>query len=104
MFHKAVVLLGSAFCQRLEPVRAMGGTQLHGPLLHAFCHGVGGSHVQFCAVVHDVAHLGVNVCRQVLQHFLSGKHVLGKELAGTVFAIRHFYGTLLERLAYHMES
>lgn len=36
VLHEAIVLLGRAFGQGLEPVGAMGGTELHGPFLHAF--------------------------------------------------------------------
>ena len=104
MFHEAVVLLGRAFGEGLEPVGAVGDAQLHGPLLHACGHFIGRLEVQGGAVVDHVAHLPVHLGRKILEHFLTVEHILSKELAGTFLAVGYVEGFLCEGLAYNLKS
>ena len=69
--HEAVVLLGGAFGQGLEPVCDMRDTQIHGPSLHALGHDIGRGEVQRGATVHHGYHFGIHVFGQVLCHLLT---------------------------------
>ena len=104
VLHKAVMLLGSSLGEGLEPVCAVCGTQLHGPLLHAFGYSVGCGHVERRAVVHHVTHLVKDVDWQILVHLLSVEHVLGKVFAGALFAVGYFDGLLSESLSHYLKS
>ena len=104
MLHEAVMLLCGAFGEGLKPMGAMGDSQLHGPFLHAGCHGIGGGQVEGGTVVHDVAHLPEDIGRQVLEHLLAVEDILGKILTGTLFAVGDVNGLLAESLPHHLES
>ena len=104
MLDEAVVLLGRSFGEGLEPVGAVCNAQLHCPALHALGHLVGSLQVKFRAVVDDVAHFLIDVGRQVFGHFLAVEDVLGKEFAGSVFAIGNLERLFLESLFDEFES
>ena len=80
MLDECVVLLGSTFGERLEPVRVVCHSVLVGPLLHAFCHGVGYRTVEPAAVVDDVDEFLIDIARQVFVHLRTVEHVLSEEL------------------------
>ena len=103
MLHKAVVLLGGAFGQGLEPMRAMCRAKLHRPLLHACSHSIGCCHIEGSAAVDDVTHLLIYIRGKIVLHLLSVEDILCKELAWTLFAIGHIDGPFLECLAYNLE-
>ena len=104
MLNESIVLLSRALGEWLKPVSAVGDSQLHGPTFHAFGHCIGSGEIECNAVVYYLAHLLVNLGRQVVCHLLPSKDVLCKVFAGALRACCHFNGALLERLAYHMES
>ena len=54
MLDEGIVLLGSTFCQWLEPVSVVGYAILVSPLLDAFGYGVGDVTVETCSVVDDI--------------------------------------------------
>ena len=103
VLYKTVVLLGRAFGERLEPMSAMRCPQFHRPLLHAGSHSIGSCHVEHRLALDDVAHLLINISRQVLLHLLPVENVFGKEFAGTFLAGWHFDGLLAESLAYYLK-
>ncbi len=98
------MLLGRAFGEGLEPVGAVGGSQFHGPLLHAFGHGVCGGHVECGAVVYHITHLFIDLDGKILEHLLAVEHVLGKVFAWAVLAVWHFNGLLGESLSHYLKS
>ena len=87
----------------LKPVCAVGHSELHRPFLHACCHRICCSHVECSTIVDDVTYLIIYIGGQVFRHFLTGKHVFGKELAGAILAVEYFDGLLGERLAYNLK-
>ena len=103
MLHKAVVLLGSTFGKWLEPVCTVCDAQLHCPFLHSLGNGICGIHVQLGAVVHNIAHLVIDIGRKVLGHFPAVEHIFGKKLAGTILAIRYLNGLSSEGLANYLK-
>lgn len=66
MLNEGIVLLGSTFCQWLEPVSVVGYAILVSPLLDAFGYGVGDVTVETCSVVDDLSvshrHLQGDTC------------------------------------------
>ena len=104
VFHEGVVFFRRAFGQGLEPVGAMGDTQLHGPFLHAGGHGVGGLQVERRAVVDDVAHLFISISREILEHLLAVEHIFAEELGRPFRRGGYSHRLLLESLAYDFES
>ena len=54
MLDEGIVFLGSALCERLEPVRVVRHTVFLGPLLHATGHIVGYRTVQRSTVVDSI--------------------------------------------------
>ena len=104
MLDKRVVLLGSTFCQRLEPVCIMGHTVLRGPLLHAFCHDIGHLTVQARAVVHHINHRLVDILWQILVHLLTVKDLFAKILSGSLTRCFYVERLLLESLTDNLKS
>ena len=103
VLHEAVVLLGCAFRQGLEPMRAMRCAEFHRPFLHACCHSIGSRHIERRSAIDDVAHLLINIRGQVVLHLLPVEDIFGKELAWTLLAVGHFDGPFLERLADYLK-
>ena len=63
VFQESIVFFGCSFCERLEPVGAVGGSHLHSPFLHAGGHLVGYGKVKESAVLDDVAQFLIDVRR-----------------------------------------
>ncbi len=104
VLHESVVLFRRAFGQGLEPVCAMGDTQFHGPFLHAGGHGIGCLQIEQRPVVDDVAHLFINISREIFEHLLAVEHILAEELGRPFRRGGHSHRLLLESLAYDFES
>ena len=79
MLDEGIVLLGSTFCQWLEPVGVVGYAILVSPLLDAFGYGVGDVAVETCSVVDDVYQFLIDICREILVHLLSVEYLLSEE-------------------------
>ena len=90
MLDEGIVLLGSTFCQWLEPVCVMGYAILVGPLLDALGHGVGDVAVESCAIVDYVYQFLINIGWQILVHLLSVEYLLAEELTGSLTGSCHF--------------
>ncbi len=104
VLHESIVLLGSAFGKRLEPVGAVGYAHFHGPGLHALCHFVGYAERQGRAFFNHLAKLMVNFDREILEHLLLIENVLAKVFRGTLSRRFHFDRALLERLFYDFKT
>ena len=79
MLDEGIVLLGSTFCQWLEPVSIMCYAFLVSPLLDAFGYGVGDVTVETCSVVNDIYQFLIDICREILVHLLSVEYLLSEE-------------------------
>ena len=78
MLDEGIVLLGSTFCQWLEPVGVVGYAILVSPLLDAFGYGVGDVTVETSSVVDDIYQFLIDIfCR--LNTFFP-KNSLGRSL------------------------
>ena len=84
---KGVVLLGSAVCERLEPVGDMRHIVLQRPFLHAGGHLVSYSQVERKPFVDAVYKSIIGLGFKITTHLLAGEHKLA-EVAGD-FAFRH---------------
>ena len=104
MLHKAVMLLGRSLGKGLEPVGAMGGAQLHGPLLHALGHDVSSCQIQRLSVIHYVAHLLINLGGKILVHLFAVENILAKEFAWAFCTVRDGNGFLIESSSYYLKS
>ena len=94
MLDEGIVLLGSTFCQWLEPVGVVGYAILVSPLLDAFGYGVGDVTVETCSVVNDVYQFLIDICREILVHLLSVEYLLSEEFTWSL--ARSSTGFLLE--------
>ena len=104
VLDKRVVLLGSTFGQRLEPVGVVRHTILNGPLLHASGHTIGNCSVQTCAIIHDINHLLVHVLGQILVHLLTIEDLLTKILIRSFTWCFYIERLLLECLTDNLKS
>ena len=69
------VLLGGGVGQRVEPVRVVGGAELHGPAFHALGYLVGNGAVHCGTVLHHVDHLVVYFRGEIACHLLLVEYV-----------------------------
>ena len=104
MFDERVVFLGSAFGQRLEPMRAVGHSHVDGPLLHALRYLVGYLKVEGCAVFDHFTQFFVGVEWEILEHLLLIEDVFPEIRAWTLFGLGHFERPLAERGFNDLES
>ena len=80
VFHKSIVLFGSTFGQRMEPVRIVGRPHFHRPFLHTCGNLVGYAAVQRSSVVNHIRQFGIHLARQIAEHLLLVEYILGKIL------------------------
>ena len=80
MFDKGIMLFGSAFSKRLEPVSVVCNTVLIGPLLDALSNSIGNRTVKSSTIVDNVDEFLIYVARQILVHLGTVEYVLSEEL------------------------
>ena len=104
MFHKSVVFFGSAFGERMKPVRVVGGSHLKRPFLHSRRHFISNTAVQRRTVVNYINQFGIYLARQIPEHLFLVEYILGEVFRRTFRRDCHCNGFLLERRLYYSES
>lgn len=96
MLDEGIVLLGSTFCQWLEPVSVVGYAILVSPLLDAFGYGVGDVTVETSSVVDDIHQFLIDICRRYLYIFCRLNTFFPKNSLGRSLGAVTSTGFLLE--------
>ena len=104
VLHESVVLLGSAFGERLKPVCTMSGTHLDGPLLHTLGDEVGSWEIKRSATIEGCAIALIGFEREILAHLLVVEHVLGIVAGGAFVGRCGWDGALFESLFHDFKS
>ena len=104
VLDEGVVLLGSPFSERLEPVGVVGDAIFGSPLLHTCCHSICYVAVEACTIVNYVNHLLIHILWQVLVHLFAVEHFLSKILTRSSFWSLHVERLLTECLLNNLKS
>ncbi len=98
------MLLGCAFCERLEPVGDMGHIVLHRPFFHAFGNPVRRLAVKRHSLVDALKKCFEGVGIEVLAHLCPVEDELSVVVGSLTCRHFHRYGLLLEGLLYQICS
>ena len=104
MLHEGIVLLGSTFCQWLEPVSIMRYPVFLSPELHAGSHGISDGTVQTSTIIYYIDEFLVHIRWQILVHLLAVEYILGEVLRRAHLGSLYLYRSFLKGLGYNLKS